>query len=300
MFQEHGAVLGDSADRFGYEFPIRFDFLDTVAGGNLSVQCHPRPDYIQRHFGERFTQDECYYILDCRPGARVSLASVRILIPRRSAPRSNTSAAAGQEVDVERFVNTEPAHKHDLFLIPHGTIHCSGAGNLVLEISATPYIFTFKMYDWLRRDLNGRMRPLNVARAFKNLYFERKGARGRDELVSRPRVCAAGPGWQIIDRPTHPDHFYDVEELEFAGAIEVPTDGSCQVMSLVDGESVILETAHGMRARFNYAETFVVPAAAESFRLINAGAEPARVVKAFVKPQAGWPGRWYDALRAGD
>ena len=47
-------VLGNCAPLFGAEFPIRFDFLDTVGGQNLSLQCHPRPDFIHERFGERF------------------------------------------------------------------------------------------------------------------------------------------------------------------------------------------------------------------------------------------------------
>ena len=188
-------------------------------------------------------------------------------------------------VDVERFVNVEAAHKHDLFLIPNGTIHCSGKGNLVLEISATPYIFTFKMYDWRRLDLDGKPRPLNIERAFQNLYFDRRGKRVQDELIAQPTVIATGPDWQLVHLPTHTEHFYDVHRFEFATSVEAATDGSSHVMSLVEGTSVILETEAGMRQRFNYAETFVVPTAARRYRLVNEGDAPAKVVKAFIKPE---------------
>ncbi|MFN8470968.1 MAG: class I mannose-6-phosphate isomerase [Anaerolineae bacterium] len=287
MYHDYHAVLGECADRFGYEFPIRFDFLDTFDGGNLSVQCHPRPEYIRRHFGETFTQDETYYILDCSPRATIYLGfkdGVDVAEFRAALEHSFREAAP---VDVEQFVQKLPAHKHDLFLIPNGTIHCSGVDNLVLEISATPYIFTFKMYDWMRLDLDGRPRPLNIARAFDNLYFERQGDVVERELVSHPYTLAAGDGWRVVHVPTHNAHFYDVHRFEFDNEIEVSTDGMCHVMSVVEGEGVWLETEAGLRQRFNYAETFVVPAAAVRYRLANAGAPPVKVVKAFVKPGRG-------------
>lgn len=283
MYHNHRAVLGECADRFGYEFPIRFDFLDTVDGGNLSVQCHPRPEFITEHFGETFTQDETYYILDCKPGAEVYLGFVEEIDPAAFRQELERSHAEKAEIDIRQFVNVEPANKHDLFLIPNGTIHCSGIDNMVLEISATPYIFTFKMYDWMRLDLEGNLRPMNIERAFQNLYFERKGNRVRQELVSKPTQIAAGADWQLIHLPTHPVHFYDVHRFEFSGTVQAETNGSCHVMSLVEGSTVILETANGMRQRFNYAETFVVPAAAGSYRLMSEDGQPVKVIKAFVK-----------------
>jgi hypothetical protein len=141
------------------------------------------------------------------------------------------------------------------------------------------------MYDWMRLDLDGKPRPLNIDRAFQNLYFDRKGERVRQELVPKPVVLQAGPDWQLVHLPTHPAHFYDVHRFEFSDTVEAATNGSCHVMSLVEGESIILETANGMRQRFNYAETFVVPAAAGSYKLISEHNQPAKVVKAFVKSE---------------
>ncbi|MCA9236384.1 MAG: class I mannose-6-phosphate isomerase [Planctomycetales bacterium] len=286
LYYRQREVLGDCADRFGYEFPIRFDFLDTVDGGNLSVQCHPRPDYIREQFGETFTQDETYYILDCRPGAEVYLGFQAGVDPGEFRDALETSVRDATPVDVERYVAVHPAAKHDLFLIPHGTIHCSGAGNLVLEISATPYIFTFKMYDWLRSDLDGKPRPLNIERAFDNLDFSRQGDLVAEDLICRPFVIDEGQDWRLVHLPTHRDHFYDVHRHEFDTAVEVETAGSPHVLMLVEGTRVTVETRHGVTQRFQYAETFVIPAAAESYRLINNGPERAMVVKAFIKPNA--------------
>lgn len=288
MFAERDAVLGDFAPRFGDEFPIRFDFLDTFDGGNLSVQCHPRPEYIRKHFGERITQDETYYILDSGPAAQVYLGFREDIDPAAFRAALEGSFATAQPIDVTRFVNIEPTRKHDLFLIPNGTIHCSGKDCLVLEISATPYIFTFKMYDWMRLDLDGRPRPLNIARAFENLYFERAGARATEELVSKQTVIASGADWQLVHCPTHAHHFYDVHRIEFSGTVTVRTDCSPHVLSLVEGNSVRVRCANGVERRYSYAETFVVPAAAGGYQLISDDGAPLKVIKAFIKPQDQW------------
>lgn len=283
MYQDHRAVLGDFSHHFGFEFPMRFDFLDTFDGGNLSIQCHPHPDYIREHFGENFTQDETYYMLDCKPGARVYLGFQEGVDPQIFRAELERSRAENTSIDIERFVNNEEAHKHDLFLIPSGTIHGSGVDNLVLEISATPYIFTFKLYDWLRLDLEGNPRPLNIERAYKNLCFERQGRKVREELVSLPNLLESGEGWQLYHLPTHPEHFYDIHRFEFSDRVDAETHGSPHLMSLVEGECIVVESANGQRQRFNFAETFLIPAAAERYTLINEGGGQAKVVKAFLK-----------------
>ena len=74
VFAQPKSLLGDAVEaRFGAEFPIRFDFLDTMDGGNLSLQVHPTNEYIREHFGMAYTQDESYYILDAKDDACVYL-----------------------------------------------------------------------------------------------------------------------------------------------------------------------------------------------------------------------------------
>jgi mannose-6-phosphate isomerase class I len=293
MVRHSEQVLGECASWFGREFPIRFDFLDTIEGGNLSLQCHPRPEYIREKFGEVFTQDETYYILDCEPEAEVYLGFHEGIDAVKFRSELERSAQDNSPVDVKAFVQALPASRHDLFLIPHGTVHCSGEGSMVLEISATPYIFTFKMYDWLRADLDGKPRPLNIERAFRNLNFDRRGEKVEQELVSRPVEIASGADWSLQHLPTHKDHFYDIHRVEFDTSVDVQTDGSPHVLMLVEGTSVTIDVS-GMQRTFNYAETFVVPAAAESYRLINRGEGRAKVVKALMKPSSRWP-EWMHA-----
>jgi predicted NBD/HSP70 family sugar kinase/mannose-6-phosphate isomerase class I len=283
MEQQAPTILGEAFARFGNEFPIRFDYLDTMDGGNLSIQCHPSLSYIKSEFGESITQDETYYILDCKDDAQVYLGFQENIEPDEFKQVLEDSADNNVPVDITKYVQVHPAKKHDLFLIPNQTVHSAGRNNMVLEISATPYIFTFKMYDWLRLDLEGNPRPINIEHAFNNLNFSRKGEVVKRELISKEQIIESNNNYKIVHLPTHSEHFYDVHRIEFSTTVEIDTYNKCFVMMLVEGQSILVTVEGKKPMRFNYAETFIAPAGVRKFTITNETQDEIKIIKAFVK-----------------
>jgi mannose-6-phosphate isomerase class I len=278
-------LLGpDVHQRFGTSFPIRFDYLDTVAGGSLSVHCHPRPDYMREVFGWPYTQHETYYVMVGSEQNQVYLGLRDGASVGRFHDAAHQADSAGVEFDVTEYVQTFPATPHQLFLIPGGTPHGSGAGNVVLEVSATPYLYSLRFYDWLRRDGSDRQRAVHVDHAFRNLDPTRSGAAVAEQLVQAPRPIATGEGWYEELIGSLPEMFFEVRrlELEPQASAEQDTAGRFQIFTLVQGQRVRFCTAAGDEHDLNYAETIAVPAAVGRYTVQCLGPDPVRLVKANV------------------
>jgi mannose-6-phosphate isomerase class I len=283
MAQEGERLLGrELAERFGLSFPVRFDFLDTLDGGHLSIQCHPTDAYMRTIFGLPYTQHESYYVMATTPGAKIFLGlreDADIAAFRADAERAERPGLA---FDPERYLQAHAAEQHRLYLIPGGTPHASGAGNVVLEISATPYLYTLRFYDWLRRDLDGDLRPVHLTHAFSNLNCTRRGAAVLRELVPEPHEVRSASGAVELALGRHPDVFFAVHRLDFEHGIADDTAGRFHVLNLVAGEEVAIETAGGEGHLLSYAETIVIPASVGAYQIRRLRGPACKVVKAFV------------------
>jgi mannose-6-phosphate isomerase class I len=284
MAQHAQEILGPAvAKRFEHSFPIRFDYLDTLDGGDLSIQCHPSEAYMRETFGLPYTQHETYYVMVTTPGARIFLGLREDADLDAFRAEAERAKDPGQAFEPERYLETHPAVQHRLYLIPAGTPHASGAGNVVLEISATPYLYTLRFYDWLRRDLDGDLRPVHLEHAFSNLDPRRRGEDVRRELIPEPAVVREGRGWAELALSTLPELFFAVHRLDFAAEIADDTLGRFHALNLVAGERVEIVTAAGHVHPLSYAETIVIPAAVGAYRIRRRSGDSCKVVKAFVR-----------------
>ena len=282
-------LLGEPVEaRFGKEFPIRFDFLDTVGGGNLSVQVHPTTQYIHENFGMYYTQDESYYLLDVKKGASVYLG-LKTGINKEDMINDLREALKGDLIfNTEKYVNRLPAKKHDHYLIPSGTIHCSGAEALVLEISSTPNLFTFKLWDWQRLGLDGKPRPINVERGKCVIDWKRNTEYVLEHLVNQFTAIAEGDRWREERTGLHPNEFIETRRHWFTKSVTHHTNGSVNVLNLIEGEEAVIESSTGAFKPFvvHYAETFIIPASIDEYTITPYGKAVGKecgTIKAYVR-----------------
>jgi mannose-6-phosphate isomerase class I len=178
--------------------------------------------------------------------------------------------------------------KHDHVLIPAGTIHCSGKNSMVLEISATPYIFTFKLWDWGRLGMDGKPRPINIEHGKNVIQWDRTTEWTRKNLVNRIEKVAEGDGWVEERTGLHEREFIETRRHWFTKKTKHHTQDGVHVICLVEGDEVIVESPTNSFDPFlvHYAEVFIVPARVGAYTIRPYGASEGHkcgTVKAYVR-----------------
>lgn len=286
VFYQSIELLGEKVfNKYGDEYPIRFDFLDTIEGGNLSLQVHPVASYIKEQFNIDYTQDESYYLLEALDDATVYLG-LKTGVDKEAMLKDLRTAEMGEQpFPAEKYINQFPAKKHDHFLIPAGTIHCSGRNAMVLEISATPYIFTFKLWDWGRLGLDGIPRPVHIDHGEQVIQFDRDTEWVKNNLVDQNIKIHEEEGLLIENTGLHALEPIGTIRYTFNKPIKVNTYGSVNQLNLVDGQKVIVSSINNEFDDYliHYAETFIVSENIKEYMLKPVNNEEVMVLQAFIK-----------------
>lgn len=282
-------LIGEKGySRFGAEYPIRYDFLDTMQGGNLSLQVHPTTQYIQEQFAMPFTQDESYYYLDCSDDCHVYLG-LKTGVSKEDFERDLTAASRGETVfPDEKYINKIPVKKHEHYHIPAGTVHCSGADGMVLEISSTPCIFTFKLWDWGRVGLDGLPRPIHLEHGLKNIQFDRQTDWIMETCAFKPISVREGDGFSEEKLGLHEYEYVATHRIWAEKKYHDKTGNETHALNLVEGAEALIESPSGQFEPFvvHFAESVCIPALVGEYTVRPYGKSEGKkigIVKSFVK-----------------
>jgi hypothetical protein len=292
VFRHARTLLGEAVHaRFGVEFPIRFDLLDTMGGSNLPLQVAPSTEYVQDRFGMHVAPDGSYYLLEAAAGARVCLG-LREGIDREAMLQDLRRAQeAGGRFPDETYVASWPARKHDHFLIPAGTVHGAGKDCVVLEIGAAPDAFGLELWGWQRPGPGGRPRPVAIEHGAANIQWEHTTSWAEQQALSHVGPVAAGAGWREERTGLHERQFIETRRHWFTDTVPHDTRGGVNVLNLVEGAEALVESPSGSFEPFpvHYAETFVVPASVGAYTIRPHGpasGSECATIKAFVRTRA--------------
>ncbi len=275
-------LLGDRVyARFGAEFPIRFDFLDTVEGENLSLQVHPTADFIKENYGMPFTQEESYYILDAGENAQIYLGVQNDVDINDMFSELKEAQRGEKSFPAEKYINIIDVKSHDHILIPPGTVHCSGSNCMVLEISSSAYIFTFKLWDWDRLGLDGLPRPIYLDEGRQVLNSRYNTDFVMNELVNQFKTVHREEGYLNEKTGLHPLEFIETLRHTFTKPVTLEIDNNVRMLNLVEGDEITIYSPCNEFQPYivHYAETFIIPAGVSSITMAPSGKSKHKGVK---------------------
>ena len=284
-------LLGQRAfEQFGGYFPVRFNYDDTYhASGNMSIQCHPHEAYVVKNHSELGRQDESYYICVTGQDAKTYLGFVDQNACDEFMKEANRVQESGELMDYTRYVNAVPSYPGMQVMIPAGTIHASGRNQIVLEIgSLTIGSYTYKLYDYQRTDrATGQRRPIHLKMGAQVIRSERDAAFVKDNLVDHGYPVRSGEDWLEMVVGEHDLLYFSLRNLKFEKEMQDDTASAFQVLSLVDGEHVRIESINHPDRFFDlhFMDIVVLPAELGAYRLINLGEGQVTIHKTCLKEE---------------
>ena len=159
--REKARLVGETNyKRFGDEFPLLIKFID--AKSDLSIQVHPTDEIAHRQ-GKPRGKTEMWYVLDSEPYASLYSGLKEMITPDEYKAM----------VDNKTICNALAKYSvkdGDCFFIPAGRIHAILNGCYLVEIQQTSDV-TYRIYDYDRRDKDGKPRQLHTQEASESIDF---------------------------------------------------------------------------------------------------------------------------------
>lgn len=283
----------DAVEKFHGYFPIRFNYDDSYhSTGNMSIQCHSGSAYNREHYGEFGRQDESYYVCVTGHDAKTFIGFRDDAdIPQffREIEAADTKHTP---CDYMKYVSYEESKPGLQVMLPAGTIHSSGRNQVILEIgSLTIGSYTYKMYDYLRLDFDGKQRPIHTRLGEENVVQNRRTSvihdpNSPDYIVQQPRVAESGDGWKELILGENQQLYFSLRRLDFEKECPQDTKGErFHVLALVDGDHVrVRSKAHPERFYdMDYLDIVCVPADMGEYVIENLGKEPVMVHKTMLR-----------------
>lgn len=281
-------LMGKKAhEKFGGYFPIRFNYDDTYhASGNMSIQCHPDGDYVRKNNGELGRQDESYYMVVAGQEAKTYCGFRKDADVEEFIEKARRAEKYGEGFDHDQYVYSEPSRPGMQFLIPAGTIHASGRNQVILEIgSLTIGSYTYKMYDYMRKDLDGNLRPIHTYHGDKVLRRDFREPWVKENLIQQPRTLREGDGFVETVVGEHDLLYFSLHNVRFPERYTDETTDRFHVLVLVEGEKCLIRSLTNPEKSFsqNYLDMVIIPARFGPYEVINQGVGVVTMHKTLLK-----------------
>lgn len=230
-------------DRFKYQFPLLFKFLD--AKEDLSIQLHPSNELaLKRHHS--FGKTEMWYVMKADPGSRV-------VVDFKEGVKEEDYLYHLNEKTLPSILNEIEVKQGDVFFIKTGTVHAIGKGVLLAEIQQTSDI-TYRVYDWDRVDANGKSRELHVDMALEAINYNKK-----ESVISYSKAINSDN--EVVTCP-----YFTVNYIPLNGTFVKQNNMDCFVVYVcADGECVF--TIEGHAYSYKKGDTILVPASVETIKI---------------------------------
>ena len=253
MVRRHKEELVGEANyaRFGEKFPLLIKFIDAKL--DLSIQVHP-DDALAKKRHNSFGKNEMWYVISADPGAKLISGFSQEITPKEYKERVHDGTFA-------EVLQSCPIQPGDVFYVPAGRVHGIGAGAFVAEIQQTSDI-TYRIYDYNRKDKNGKTRELHTAQAVDAINFSDVQDDFRtayDRIQNEPVEVVACPYFTTSVYDMTEEITCDYSELD-SFVIFICVEGSCR---LTDNE--------GHEISLQAGETILLPASTQNVTIVPDG-----------------------------